>query len=419
MKFSSSLKKLELQLFRQRSFFKHPFLFHIFTTMSFKFLTTEFSCSLPVLLALCIMAGCSEDDSEPAPVMPEITVSAFGNTGFEEIQMDIISNGGAPRIISLTEELGLQDVPFFRRDITNTSVAYYFWQDQQSKAFFKDLDSGISFMAENICGFSNEDLVPKSIRRISGNDTYLVMLYALFPNEGDPGFALRILNKATGQCQDLQIPEINTSGIVNYSVEGNLLGVYYLQAETNTPLISLVNLQSATLEETLILDDSFLAATFRGTELWIFNKDNSYLIYNTQSGNFTQSGVCPGLPVLGSGMIDSRFDGDRLLVRYIYQQPSLFFSQPAVYDFRQGKLTEGGNPFLLELQERVFLETGDQVLFGNYGLDLKTGVMAIIYIRGNGLAEGGLVLTNFDLEWLEVLPLPYVPEQLEIRSVAY
>ncbi|MEJ2585271.1 MAG: hypothetical protein P8Z38_09580, partial [Robiginitalea sp.] len=113
----------------------------------------------------------------------------------------------------------------------------------------------------------------------------------------------------------------------------------------------------------------------------------------------------------------SRFDGNRLLVNYIYQQPSLFFAQPAVYDFDQGELTRGADPFLPELQERVELETGDRVLFGKFAVDLPKGTIAIIYVRGNGAAEGGVVLTNFDREWLEVIPLPYVPEQVEIREI--
>ena len=62
-------------------------------------------------------------------------------------------------------------------------------------------------------------------------------------------------------------------------------------------------------------------------------------------------------------------------------------------------------------------ETGDRVLFGKFALDLSSGTMALIYVRGNGEAEGGVVLTNFKREWLEVIPLPFVPEQVEIREV--
>jgi len=77
-------------------------------------------------------------------------------------------------------------------------------------------------------------------------------------------------------------------------------------------------------------------------------------------------------------MFNSRFSGNRLLVRYVYQQPSLFFAQPAVYDFDQSTLTEGSEPFLPELQERIERETGDRALFGNFAVDLNTGVIALI-----------------------------------------
>jgi hypothetical protein len=62
-------------------------------------------------------------------------------------------------------------------------------------------------------------------------------------------------------------------------------------------------------------------------------------------------------------------------------------------------------------------ETGDRVLFGKSGVDLPTGTIAIIYVRGNGAAEGGVVLTNFSREWLQIIPLPFVPELVEVREI--
>ena len=370
-----------------------------------------------VLTVLFLIAGCSEDAEDPAPVAPEVFFTAFGNTGSEEIQMDVTSRTGDPLLISLTEELGLGDLPFYLRNITKTSVGYYFWQDQQSKVRFKDLNSGDLFLADDICDFSLENIPERAIRRVSGNERYVVMPYAEFPNGQDSSFFLRILNRETSECQDLPVPEVNLTGIESYSIEGGLLALYYLQEGTGTPLITLVDLESATIEETLILDETFQAATFSGTDLWIFNRDATFLVYNTQSGAFSRSGSAPGLPAQGPGMFTSRFDGNRLLVDNIYQQPSLFFAQPAEYDFDQGTLSQGADPFLPELQERVERETGDRVLFGKYGVDLPTGTIAIIYVRGNGAAEGGVVLTNFNREWLQVIPLPFVPEQVEIREI--
>jgi len=369
------------------------------------------------LLLLHLTMACSEGDTDPAPLAPEVSFTAFGNTGSEEIQMDVTSRSGDPLLISLTEELGLSELPFYLRNITNTSVGYYFWQDQQSRVRYKDLKSGELFFADDICDFSLENIPGRAIRRVSGNEGYVVMPYAEFPDGRDPLFSMRTLNRETGECQDYEVPEVNISGIESYSIEGRLLALYYLQDGTDTPLITLVDLETGIIKETLILDGTFQAATFRGTDLWIFNRDDTFLIYNTESGTFSRSGSAPGLPSQGPGMFNSRFDGNRLLVDVIYQQPSLFFAQPAVYDFDQGTLSQGADPFLPELQERVERETGDRVLFGKYGVDLSTGTIAIIYVRGNGATEGGVVLTNFEQEWLEVIPLPYVPEQVEIREV--
>ncbi|MFZ9002750.1 MAG: hypothetical protein ACO20F_10735 [Robiginitalea sp.] len=368
-------------------------------------------------LAICLLVGCSGEETDPAPLAPEVFFTAFANSGSEEVQMDVTSGEEIPVLISLTGELGLADLPFYRRDITNSSVAYYFWQDQNSAAYYKDLETADLFSVTDICGFSAEIDTETAIRRVSGNSTYVVMAYASFPDGTDPLFSLRILERSTGECRDLPVTDVNASGIENYSIQGELMALYYLQAGTGTPLIALVDLGSGSVMETLIVDDNFQAATFRGTDLWIFNRDATYLVYNTQSGNFTQSGNAPGLPAQGPGMFESRFEGNRMLVQYIYQQPSLFFAQPAVYDFDRGVITQGGDPFLPELQQRVELETGERVLFGKFAVDLPTGTIALVYVRGNGAAEGGVVLTNFNLEWLEVIPLPYVPEQIEIREI--
>ncbi len=373
---------------------------------------------LVFLLAMVLHIGCSEDmPDDPTPENPEVFFTAFGNTGTEEIQMDVDSRDGTPQIISLTEELGLVDLPFFRRDVDNASVAYYFWQDQRSSARYKDLDTGELSIVDDVCAFSTENIPERVIRRVSGNATYVVMPYATFPAGSPPGFAIRILDKGTGLCKELPITGINASGIENYTIQDNLLALYYLEDITGDPLITLIDLATGTIEETFILQENFQAATFRGPELWIFNQDDTYLIYNTQTGNIVRTGTAPALPAQGPGMFNSRFSGNRLLVRYVYQQPSLFFAQPAIYDFDQGALTEGSEPFLPELQERIEQETGDRALFGNFAVDLNTGVIALIYVRGNGAAEGGVVLTNFEREWLDILPLPYVPEQLEIRQV--
>ncbi|MEJ2584288.1 MAG: hypothetical protein P8Z38_04385, partial [Robiginitalea sp.] len=144
---------------------------------------------------LFLIAGCSEDTPDPLPLAPEVSFTAFGNTGTEEIQMDVNSSGGDPLLISLTEELGLVDLPFFLRVINNTSVGYYFWQDQQSSVRYKDLGSGSLFLTDDICGFSQENIPERAVRRVSGNESYVVMPYAEFPDGEPPRFFLKILKK--------------------------------------------------------------------------------------------------------------------------------------------------------------------------------------------------------------------------------
>lgn len=372
---------------------------------------------LAVLITLLLFSGCSQDEPVPEETVPLIRLSTFLTSGTEELQMDIANDGSPPVITNLNEELGLDFLVFGRRYVDQNSVGFYFWQQQLSRAYFKNLNTGITFSVNDVCGFSSENDTPKAIRDVSGNENFVVLPYT---RQGDGmalEFAVRIFDRQASECRDLFLPEVAPSEVENYNLEGNLLGISYLDQVSGNPLLSVIDLSVGTVLVTLNLNPDFQAATFNGNELWIFNRDTSYVVLNTSSGNFIRSGNAPGLPAQGPGMFDSRFVGNQLLVDFIYQQPSLFFSQPAVYDFDAGALVEGANPFLPALQEQIERATGDRVLFGNYGVDLETGTIAIAYIRGNGSAEGGVTLTTFDLNWFELLELPFLPENIEIQEV--
>ena len=369
------------------------------------------------LTTLLLVLGCSEDDPIPEKTIPRIHLSTFLTSGTEELQMDVVNDGGAPNITNLNDELGLDFLIFGRRDVNENSVGFYFWQQQLSRAYYKDLNTGLTFSVNDVCGFSSETDTPKGIRDVSGNENFVVLPYT---RQGDGmalEFALRIFDREASECRDVFLPLVTPSEVENYSLEGNILGIYYLDQASGNPLLSLVDLSAGEVLETLNLNPDFQAATFKGTELWIFNRDNSFVVFNTSTGNFVRSGNAPGIPTQGPGMFDSQFSGNQLSVDFIYQQPSLFFSQPAVYDFDAAALIKGAEPFLPFLQEQIERATGDRVLFGNYGVDLASGTIAISYIRGDGSAEGGITLTNFDLDWFELLELPFLPEEIVIREI--
>ncbi len=372
---------------------------------------------LALLIPLLLISGCSEDDPVIEEPVPLIRLSTFLSSGTEELQMDVDNDGSTPVITNLNDELGLDFLIFGRRDVDENSVGFYFWQQQLSRAYYKDIETGVALSVNDVCGFSSETDTPKAIRDVSGNENFVVMPYT---RQGDGmalEFAVRIFDRGASECRDLFLPEVAPSEVENYSIEGNLLAIYYLDPASENPLLSLIDLSAGTILQTLNLNPDFQAATFKGNELWIFNRDTSYVVFNTSTGNFIRSGNAPGLPAQGPGMFDSRFLGNQLLVDFIYQQPSLFFSQPAVYDFDAGALVEGSDPFLPALQEQIETATGDRVLFGNYGVDLETGTIAISYIRGNGSDEGGIILTTFDQNWFEILELPFLPEDIEIQEV--
>ena len=118
---------------------------------------------------LILLFGCSKEEEDPAELSREVNFTAFANTGTEEVQIDAANDGGTPAIIDLSEELALGELPFYRRDIDNTSATFYFWQDQRSGVRYKDLSSGNIFTVDDICDFSDEGIPDRVIRRVSGN----------------------------------------------------------------------------------------------------------------------------------------------------------------------------------------------------------------------------------------------------------
>ena len=182
-------------------------------------------------------------------------------------------------------------------------------------------------------------------------------------------------------------------------------------------MLTLIDLEDGAVVTNLDLTGNFLAATLRGEELLLFGRDETYEVFLTGSQTFTSGGNTPDIPLLSPGLFQTRFSGEVLLLSLIYQQPSLFFSQPALYDLGGGNFSSGGTPFLPVLQERIELETGNRVLFGNFDADPSTGLVVITYVIGDGSPEGGVVLTDFSGKPLQIIPLPIVPERLVIREI--
>ncbi|MGB5317359.1 MAG: hypothetical protein WBN56_15275, partial [Robiginitalea sp.] len=125
------------------------------------------------LTTLLLVLGCSEDDPIPEKTIPRIHLSTFLTSGTEELQMDVVNDGGAPIITNLNDELGLDFLIFGRRDVNENSVGFYFWQQQLSRAYYKDLNTGLTFSVNDVCGFSSETDTPKGIRDVSGNENFV------------------------------------------------------------------------------------------------------------------------------------------------------------------------------------------------------------------------------------------------------
>lgn len=370
-----------------------------------------------LMLALFVFPGCSTDAPGAESPVPVVSFTAFANTGDDIVQLDMRTDEDQPVLVSLSGEFDLQFLQDARNQIDTASIAYYTWDERQSRAYFKDLETGQVFTESDVCGFSGELAAEQAIRTIWGNREYVVLAYSRFPDAAPEEARLRIYNRSTAQCQDLRLTETAIVGRINMLFRGGLLLVYFTNADTDLPVITLIDPDAGAVVTNLDLTGNFLSATLRGEELLLFGRDKTYEVFLTGSQTFTGGGNTPDIPLLSPGLFQTRFTGDIMLLSLIYQQPSLFFSQPALYDLGGGTFSSGGAPFLPVLQERIEIETGNRVLFGNFDADPSTGLVVITYVNGDGSPEGGVVLTDFSGKPLQIIPLPIVPERLVLREI--
>ena len=105
---------------------------------------------LALLIPLLLILGCSEDDPVIEEPVPLIRLSTFLSSGTEELQMDVVNDGSTPVITNLNEELGLDFLIFGRRDVDENSVGFYFWQQQLSRAYYKDIETGVALSVNDV-----------------------------------------------------------------------------------------------------------------------------------------------------------------------------------------------------------------------------------------------------------------------------
>ena len=105
-----------------------------------------------------LLFACSKDEPDPndreASIVLELTT--FADTGSDILQMDLSTASTEPITSSLTESFDLQFLENTRNQFDFESVAYFTWQDQESRVFFKDLATGIIYTESDICGFQSE-----------------------------------------------------------------------------------------------------------------------------------------------------------------------------------------------------------------------------------------------------------------------
>ncbi len=365
-----------------------------------------------------------EMEEEPAePDDPSIDVSVFYENEGTEYQVDINSDIGIEQTEDLSNSLGITPVEFSNfsnRVVDERSVSFYSWYSTQTNVFQKDISDGMISSLENYCALAEEPNVTYWIEFATGNLDYLYYVYYRLPDRGSFSYFVKIFNKTTGQCSDVELPMFNAPvGVVSSIIEGDVLAVNYRREDNSAiPIVVLIDLATGTLIEALEFDDQFQAATFRDTELILINKDRSYQIYDTESRTFTSNGTAMDLPLPLETLFNTKFNNTQLLSVQLFAGPSSQIFIPVIYDLDAETVVAGGGFFSSDLEIAALEQFTVVPFYKTYDVDIESDIVVIGYEnRLGGGKPGGVIFANFDLEFLKVIELDFIPEDIILRAI--
>ena len=371
-----------------------------------------------LFLILSLSNACSNDDNlneDTGITIPNITV--LGRTNDAIIQANIVT-GNSISLINLTQQLGV-DPASSVMPISNNSNLIGFYRFPQGPygnytVWEKDIETEFSSEYNTPCGLVLDEpyYFPKAFEDI------ITVFSTAEGTNNTTLLSLNIFDKNSGSCSQVNLGETSPVQRPLRIMKGNFILTYHVNTQQES-IITKINASTGAVEDELI-HNSQVSAVLQGDiiHLYIQATDLQHLRYDFNSFGFNGASIASDNLFLETGLFETSFDANEMLINLPYLQPSQFSQGPALLNLDSGEFRRIVDIPQIKANLVGFINTTEQVELSDfYEVALDKDLIIGAYFEGNNVTDGnyGLYFANLDGSILSNLVLGFEPEEIILR----
>jgi len=370
-----------------------------------------------LLLTLTILAtSCSTNNviDESSELIPDIVV--FGTTSTAVMQANITS-GNSTNSIDLTQLFGVDPNSSFMPINSNSNLVGYYLFPQGSYGNYsvweKDIVTDVFSEYTTPCGLVIDEpyFFPKVFEDI----------IAIFSTSGGPNnttlLSLNIFNKDSGFCTQISLGETSAIQRPFRIMKGDEILTYHVRPNQES-VITKINVSTGIIEDELIHNGQ-ASVVLQGDILHAYLRvpNLQHLRYNFDSFGFNGQNSVSNNLFLETGLFETSFNANDMLIELPYLQPSQFSHGPALLNLDSGEFNRIADIPQIEANLVAFLDINEQVELSDfYEIALEENLITGAYYVGTS-TEGnyGIYFANLDGTMLSTTNLDFEPEKIIFR----
>lgn len=358
------------------------------------------------ILLLVLLYSCSngEDDQiSEETIIPNVAINVIAAppTSSEIIELAITSNGGGVITSNLTSTLGIPPETN-KTNSRNDLLTWYNRNGNHLEIWQKNAVSGASQYFETVCNFPGEFPV------MVANSESRLFIGTQFVDAAGTHSRIRIFDGSSCITQTFLNFRIRNV----FELQNEVLIYCTNNAEDNVQKIVKMDLQSGAVVDELPLANSSKIAV-DGNVMHVFSFNSNYNTYQVDSFNFiTNATFDLNYDDIPAGFVETEFDNNLMYIKVSYAQPSVIANGPALVDLVSGDIE---TPYYLLFSMVSNLNKESDLFFeptGTYDIDINRRLVVAGYTDGT---NHGVVLSNFNAEILEVIPLEHFPLEVYLH----